>query len=314
MIPDLSTSPAQAKGSLQKISVRKDPDGSGPDDLLFDLDIAHMLDPADAADVGRLDAVIPGAAALAASANNTQTRARLAHTVDRGERWVSVADSTGKTIVNARKSEVRSVTLRLAGPLVTMTVKHRVRGLDLADAARLMRSLDGEVDVEIVDAQQTLFGGAGSVVGRKSAIGRGWTGSGPSGVGLVVTATMVLPGGEHRAVVGIVHAVTTDPAGISGELLLVRDTATEDPAVYVSASDVSQTIAVCAMDGQTVEDVVNGYVKAAEAGNLPASWDRLIEACGSLYAEDGVGFGPNDEFLIDDRVVTRAIDLAQDAA
>lgn len=315
MIIDLSTSPAQAGGSLQKIGVRRDPDGSGPDDLLFDLDVAHMLDPNDSTDVGRLDAVVPGAATLAASAAGTQTRARLAHAIDRGDRWISITDTNGKVLVNARKSEVRGVTLRIAGPLVTMTVRHRVRGMDVNDAARLMRHLDAEVDVEVVDAQGSLFSGvpgSGGGQGRKSAIGRGWTGSGPSGAGLVVVASMVVPGGGRRDVVGVVQTVTPDPSGIGGEMLCVRDTASDDPAVYVTSNDVAQTIAVVAADGQTIDDVIAGYRKGCEADGFDPSWAALIEACGNLYAEDGVGFGPDGQFVIDDRVVTRALDLARD--
>lgn len=312
-VPDLSTSPAQARGSLQKLSVRRDPDGAGPDDLLFDADVAHMLDPNDAADMGRLDAVVPGAATLASSASGSQTRARLAHAVDRGDRWISIADSNGKVIVNARKSEVRGVTVRVAGPLVTMTVRHRIRGLDLVDAARLMRSLDAEVDCEVVDAQQTMFPGAGAVAGRRSAIGRGWAGSGPSGVGLVVIGSIVVPGGGRRDVCGVVQSVMPDASGIGGEMLCVRDTAADEPAVYVTSNDVAQTIAVVAPDGQAIEDVLAGYVAGCAADGFEPSWAALVEACGNLYAEDGVGFGPAGEFVIDDRVVTRAIDLARDA-
>ena len=313
-VPDLSTSPALAQGSLQKIGVRRDPDGSGPDDLLFDLDVSHMLDPNDSADMGRLDAVVPGAAALAASAAGSQTRARLAHAIDRGDRWISIVDQNGKVVVNARKSEVRGVTLRVAGPLVTMTVRHRVRGLDVADAARLMRCLDAEVDVEVVDAQGSLFSGVPASAGgpgRRSAIGRGWTGSGPSGAGLVVVGSIVV-NGSRRDVVGVVQTVTPDPSGIGGEMLCIRDTASGDPAAYLTSNDVAQTIAVVAPDGQTLDDVLAGYRVGCEADGYEPSWAALIEACGNLFAEDGVGFGPDGQFVIDDRVVTRALDLARD--
>lgn len=319
-IPDLSTSPAQARGSLVKIAVRRDPDGSGPDDLLFDLDVAHLVDANSTSDLAALDANVPGAAALVQSASagggtSAQTRARLAHAIDRGDRWVSVADGNGKVLVNARKAEVRGVTVKIAGPIATMTVRHRVRGMDPLDAARLMRLLDGDVDVEVVDAQQTLFPGAGSAAGtgRKSAIGKGWCGSGANGIGLVVIGSIVVPGGGRRDVCGVVQSVTPDPSGIGGEMLCVRDTASGEPAVYVTSNDVSQTISVAAPDGTTLDEVLAGYAKAAEADGFEPSWASLIEACGSLYAEDGVSFGPGGEFVIDDRVVTRAIDLARDA-
>lgn len=311
MIPNLSLPVCRAVGTLVKISIHRDPDGTGPDDLLYDLDVGWRLDPGDVADLARLDAVVPGAEALARSAAMTQRRTRISDAVDRGDRFVSVCDAAGGSLVVARRCEVRTATVRVAGPLVTVTARLRVRGLDVADAARLARELEREVEIDLQTAQQTLTSPASArPAARPSATGRGWTG-GSTGIGLVVSAVAVLPGGGRREVCGVVVDVAVDAAGIAGDTLVVEDGPSGDPPDYVVAADVKQTTAVGVPSGLTIAEVVSTYQTTAAGARVPASWRLLLLAAAGLAADGALAAGPGGEWTIDDAVVARAVQIAK---
>jgi hypothetical protein len=317
--PDLGSPSDTARGTLVKIGIRRDPDGKTNDDLLYDLQLAYLPNVNDPADAQRLDAAVPGVAALLAG--GPSTRRTIADTSDVPDRWLTVQDPvTGIYRCWQRRCSFEKTQLRLVGTTVTAIVTARVRGLDPTDASNLARLLEREIDVTFEDLQPSLGLGAprpvgggvaaqttAAIPGRPLPNHRGWDGS----VGCIVAGKYQRHDGTKISFAGMVVSADAQP---DGTLLVVEDVLA-DQTVRMPHSEVSSTIHVVAPPGpDTLTDILARYASFSASKNAPASWNYIVTAFGMSYASGGVIGGPAGEWVLTPEIAHAAVDLAMEEA
>lgn len=304
LVPQKHTSTA----TLAKVAIRRDPDGVPPDDLLYDLELAYVVDSKDPVELAALDSLCPGAAAQAAAGVARQASGTLGYSEDWGERYATV-DVPG--VGNAfwqRRAEVRGVKARTVSSITTATLRLRVRGLDAYDASRLVRYLEKQVDLTMERAQQSLplQAAQASTAGRPAPRGRAWDGA----LGSVVAGQYVLPTNERRSASGVV--VASDVGDDKIVRLQVEDVVA-GTSCWICESDVSSCVKVVGPGGADVRDQLASYVSLAEAAGVPASWDHLVTSLGMAYAEARLSADAEGRWVVDDAVLQGALSLGRPA-
>lgn len=313
--PDLSSTRDSQRASLTKVAIRRDPDGKTNDDLLYDLALAHLVDPKDANDLARLDAALPGASGMvsasvaAATGGGSGRRSQISDSSDVPDRWLSVQDpTTGIYNCWQRRSEVRSVKLRVVGPAVTAIVTMRVRGLDAGDAANLARLLEREVDVVYEDLNPRLITTPATTpvaagIAHPKPQHRGWDGT----VGCVVSGTAAQPDGSRRSVAGVV--IGSAPLA-DGALLQVDDVG---DVVWMQASEVDSSVHVVAPGTDALPDALARYANTAAEEGVTPSWRYLITAFGVAFAAGSLHAIDSGEWVLSPEISTSAVEMAKSA-
>jgi len=314
-IPDLSVPSDTSRGTLAKLSIRRDPEGTSDDDLLYDLHVLYRVDVKDADDLSRLEDLVPGASALAQAAHAAggDRKATVRDSHDVGNLYVTAHDPNepGVAVFSQATTELRSSSIKVSGPVTTLTHVYRVSGLDPSDASRIACLLEREVDLTIEHAQQALQFPTGSgsvtVTAGRTAMQRhrGWDGS----VGdTVVAGVRRMPDGATEPVAGIAVEGIDEEDGV---VLRVED-APSSAIHYVKAADVSASIHASGMDGEPLATTLGRYVMLAERAGVVASWHYLVTALGMTYAEGRIQSDEHGRWMLTQSVIDRAVLLAAD--
>jgi hypothetical protein len=311
-IPDLSVPRDTTRGTLAKLSIRRDPEGMNHDDLLYDLSVLYTVDVQNHDDLARLENLVPGASTLAQAAHAAggDRKATVRDTHDAGNLYLTAHEPGGSVaLFSGATTELRSSSIKVTGPVTTLTHVYRVSGLDPSDASRLACLLEREVDLTIEHAQQALqFPTASAALANGATTmprHRGWDGS----IGdTVVAGVRRMPDGSTQPVAGVaVEALQED----DGMVLRVED-APSSAIHYVRSSDVSASIHAAGLNGEPLAATLGRYVMLAENSGTEASWHYLVTALGMTYAEGGVQADETGRWMLTQGVLDRAVQLATD--
>lgn len=309
-VPDPSLPTAACDGSLVKLSILRDAKGSGPDDLLHDVHVAHVVDTSDPSDVGRLDLHLPGAGALLAACRVGKRKTQISDRQDATDRFLSIADPCQPTpCFWQRRAELRKSVLRVNGQTAVLVQVWRVRGVDASELGRLSRALERTVAVTAESAQRALPLSApmatpanGAAPGRPRSPGRGWDGA----IGSIVTGQAAQGDGTRRPVAGMVVSAQDGEDG--ARLLQVEDVF--DGAVWMTDGEVESSIRVATTGHKSIPELLAFYATEAARAGVAASWSWLVSAMGVAYAGGTLTADDQGAWALTPEVIGEAVDLA----
>lgn len=198
---------------------------------------------------------------------------------------VQTDDGAGKVIVPECSAEVLGVTFRATGRKSSLVVKLRLFNLTIDSAPGLLLGVGRDVTVAIERKQRSLF-----PTKARPVIGQVVVGDGFAGV-LTEISDADSDAGDEVAE----QTVKVDDMGlVTGE----------------SYDAITSTLHVMPPDGQTLDDVLDGYKKRAKKAKVEASWRHIVVALGASFA-DGKQPAPNEPLVLTDEVLREAIAIAK---
>lgn len=284
---DLRNLPTSAVMRLVKASPRRD--GAG---VVWDYDLSIDVPDVEAAEL--VDSYVPGAArAFASGGDGARGKASTSGGFDLCAIELAAEDGTHLARGHA---EVRQATVSVTAAQAVLVVRVRVHGLLERAATDVVYQLDEVLQVRLTTQQSARMSVADAV-----GVGGGRNRGSQPGGSLVGRLVVIDQYGE------LVSGIVTSQ---QGGTLEIESLGENIEVVELGDNRPSTVLDVCAPEGESLSELVSVYTERCEEAGVLPSWQDVITAIGTLYAQQKLQALPDYSWELVPDVWDTALDHA----